>query len=194
MMGEPCTVFSPSHFYFAYLLPFGPHSPIKTYIFFFVPFYFPFLLPVLLRLSRIPPFFLVAGWRLSHPTQLSPKRPAAVHPRCALPAEGVQHSHPLPGGDAGLRPRKRGQEERRGERQVGRFKSGERERERRPWRILEKLQNIDLITPLPLSLSVSQVFGTLDEMISHHKHNQLLLIDSKSQAKHTAYLTHPARP
>lgn len=54
--------------------------------------------------------------------------------------------------------------------------------------------DIDLITPLPLSLSVSQVFGTLDEMISHHKHNQLLLIDSKSQAKHTAYLTHPARP
>lgn len=39
-----------------------------------------------------------------------------------------------------------------------------------------------------------EIFGTLDEMISHHKNNQLLLIDSKSQAKHTAYLTHPARP
>lgn len=39
-----------------------------------------------------------------------------------------------------------------------------------------------------------EVFVTLEEMISHHKHNQLLLIDSKSQAKHTAYLTYPARP
>lgn len=39
-----------------------------------------------------------------------------------------------------------------------------------------------------------EVFSTLDEMISHHKNNQLLLIDSKSQAKHTTYLTHPARP
>ncbi|XP_076586652.1 B-cell linker protein [Chaetodon auriga] len=38
-----------------------------------------------------------------------------------------------------------------------------------------------------------EIFSTLDEMISHHKNNQLLLIDSKSQAKHTAYLTHPAR-
>ncbi|XP_049906762.1 B-cell linker protein isoform X1 [Epinephelus moara] len=39
-----------------------------------------------------------------------------------------------------------------------------------------------------------EIFGTLNGMISHHKNNQLLLIDSKSQAKHTAYLTHPARP
>ncbi|CAJ1069275.1 B-cell linker protein-like [Xyrichtys novacula] len=39
-----------------------------------------------------------------------------------------------------------------------------------------------------------EIFVTLEEMISHHKNNQLLLIDSKSQAKHTAYLTHPARP
>nr|XP_046243930.1 B-cell linker protein [Scatophagus argus] len=39
-----------------------------------------------------------------------------------------------------------------------------------------------------------EIFDTLDEMISHHKNNQLLLIDSKSQAKHTTYLTHPARP
>ncbi|XP_059193489.1 B-cell linker protein isoform X2 [Centropristis striata] len=39
-----------------------------------------------------------------------------------------------------------------------------------------------------------EIFSTLDEMISHHMNNQLLLIDSKSQAKHTAYLTHPARP
>ncbi|XP_070689734.1 SH2 domain-containing protein 6 isoform X2 [Pempheris klunzingeri] len=39
-----------------------------------------------------------------------------------------------------------------------------------------------------------EIFITLDEMISHHMNNQLLLIDSKSQAKHTAYLTHAARP
>ncbi|KAK9523030.1 hypothetical protein VZT92_019461 [Zoarces viviparus] len=39
-----------------------------------------------------------------------------------------------------------------------------------------------------------EIFGTLDEMISHHNNNQLLLIDSKSQAKHTTYLTYPARP
>ncbi|XP_029998483.1 SH2 domain-containing protein 6 isoform X2 [Sphaeramia orbicularis] len=39
-----------------------------------------------------------------------------------------------------------------------------------------------------------EIFCSLDEIISHHKDNQLLLIDSKSQAKHTAYLTHPARP
>ncbi|XP_032371040.1 B-cell linker protein isoform X2 [Etheostoma spectabile] len=39
-----------------------------------------------------------------------------------------------------------------------------------------------------------EIFGALDEMISHHKNNQLLLIDSKSQAKHTTYLTHPVRP
>ncbi|KAM6944587.1 uncharacterized protein PEZ65_002383 [Lycodopsis pacificus] len=39
-----------------------------------------------------------------------------------------------------------------------------------------------------------EIFGTLGEMISHHNNNQLLLIDSKSQAKHTTYLTYPARP
>lgn len=39
-----------------------------------------------------------------------------------------------------------------------------------------------------------EIFSTLDEMISHHKNNQLLLIDSKSQAKHTTSLTYPARP
>ncbi|XP_056276025.1 B-cell linker protein isoform X2 [Pseudoliparis swirei] len=39
-----------------------------------------------------------------------------------------------------------------------------------------------------------EVFGTLDEMISHHNNNQLLLIDSQSQAKRTTYLTYPARP
>ncbi|XP_034396820.1 B-cell linker protein [Cyclopterus lumpus] len=39
-----------------------------------------------------------------------------------------------------------------------------------------------------------EVFSTLDEMISHHNNNQLLLIDSTSQAKRTTYLTYPARP
>ncbi|XP_071339622.1 B-cell linker protein [Trachinotus anak] len=39
-----------------------------------------------------------------------------------------------------------------------------------------------------------EIFTSLDEMISHYRNNQLLLIDSKSQAKHTAYLTQPARP
>ncbi|KAM8885185.1 SH2 domain-containing protein 6 [Spinachia spinachia] len=39
-----------------------------------------------------------------------------------------------------------------------------------------------------------EIFSTLDEMISHHKNNQLLLIDSKRQAKHSTYLMYPARP
>ncbi|XP_026877974.1 B-cell linker protein isoform X2 [Electrophorus electricus] len=39
-----------------------------------------------------------------------------------------------------------------------------------------------------------ELFASLQEMISHHKDNPLLLIDSKSQAKHTAYLTHPVHP
>ncbi|XP_026200033.1 B-cell linker protein [Anabas testudineus] len=39
-----------------------------------------------------------------------------------------------------------------------------------------------------------EIFHSLDEMIFHHKNNQLVLIDSKSQAKHMANLTHPARP
>ncbi|XP_029961649.1 B-cell linker protein isoform X2 [Salarias fasciatus] len=39
-----------------------------------------------------------------------------------------------------------------------------------------------------------EIFPSLDEMVSHHEINQLLLIDSKSQAKHTAHLIHPVRP
>ncbi|XP_054467370.1 B-cell linker protein [Anoplopoma fimbria] len=39
-----------------------------------------------------------------------------------------------------------------------------------------------------------EIFGALDEMISHYNNNQLLLIDSMSQAKRTTYLTYPARP
>lgn len=53
----------------------------------------------------------VEGRCLPHPTQLGPEHPPAVHPRCALPTEGVQHSHPIPGGDTRLRLRKGGQEE-----------------------------------------------------------------------------------
>ncbi|XP_029017609.1 B-cell linker protein [Betta splendens] len=39
-----------------------------------------------------------------------------------------------------------------------------------------------------------EIFPSLDEMILYHSNNQLLLIDSKSQAKHSAYLTHAVRP
>lgn len=83
--------------------------------FLFVAFFF---WSVLLKFFWIPPLFLIAGWCLSHPTQLRPEHLAAVHTRCALPAEGVQYSHPLLGGDTGLCPRERGQEEWRGERKV----------------------------------------------------------------------------
>ncbi|XP_062307126.1 SH2 domain-containing protein 6 [Osmerus eperlanus] len=38
-----------------------------------------------------------------------------------------------------------------------------------------------------------EFFSSLQDIISYHKNNQLLLIDSKSQAKHTTYLTHSAR-
>ncbi|KAJ8005739.1 hypothetical protein DPEC_G00121030 [Dallia pectoralis] len=39
-----------------------------------------------------------------------------------------------------------------------------------------------------------EFFSSLPEIISHHMNNQLLLIDSKSRAKHNTYLTYPARP
>uniref|UniRef100_A0A8C6SLY4 Si:dkeyp-117b11.1 n=1 Tax=Neogobius melanostomus TaxID=47308 RepID=A0A8C6SLY4_9GOBI len=39
-----------------------------------------------------------------------------------------------------------------------------------------------------------EVFSTLDDMVSHHRNNKLLLIDSMSQAKHTTYLTNAAHP
>ncbi|KAG5281385.1 hypothetical protein AALO_G00071530 [Alosa alosa] len=38
-----------------------------------------------------------------------------------------------------------------------------------------------------------EVFSGLQEIISHHKNNPLLLIDRQSQAKHTTYLTQAAR-
>lgn len=59
---------------------------------------------------------------------------------------------------------------------------------------LRKNSRLFICSPHSISFSLPQMFTTLDEMISHHRNNQLLLIDSKSQAKHTAYLTHPARP
>ncbi|XP_062854793.1 B-cell linker protein [Trichomycterus rosablanca] len=39
-----------------------------------------------------------------------------------------------------------------------------------------------------------ELFSSLQEMISHHRNNPLLLIDSKHQAKHTTYLIHPVQP
>ncbi|XP_035291884.1 basic salivary proline-rich protein 3 isoform X1 [Anguilla anguilla] len=39
-----------------------------------------------------------------------------------------------------------------------------------------------------------EFFSNLQEIISHHRNKPIQLIDSKSQAKHTTYLTHPARP
>lgn len=55
--------------------------------------------------------FSVEGWCFPHPTQLGTEFPPAIHPCCALPAEGIQHPHPIPGGDTRLRSRKGGQEE-----------------------------------------------------------------------------------
>lgn len=37
-----------------------------------------------------------------------------------------------------------------------------------------------------------EVFSTLEDIVSHHRNNKLLLIDSKSQAKNTTYLTNAA--
>ncbi|XP_067270640.1 B-cell linker protein [Pseudorasbora parva] len=39
-----------------------------------------------------------------------------------------------------------------------------------------------------------ELFGSLQEMISHHMKNPLLLIDRKSQAKHSTLLSHAVRP
>lgn len=74
------------------------------------------LLLIFTLIRPITSILFTAGWRLPHPTQLEPEPTAAVHSGRALPAEGLQHSHPLPGGDAGLRPRKRGQKDWRGKR------------------------------------------------------------------------------
>lgn len=74
------------------------------------------LLLIFTLIRPITSILFTAGWRLPHPTQLEPEPQAAVHSGRALPAEGLQHSHPLPGGDAGLRPRKRGQKDWRGKR------------------------------------------------------------------------------
>ncbi|XP_050974040.1 B-cell linker protein [Labeo rohita] len=39
-----------------------------------------------------------------------------------------------------------------------------------------------------------ELFSSLQEMISHHMKNPILLIDRKSQAKHSTHLSHPVRP
>ncbi|XP_056320149.1 B-cell linker protein isoform X2 [Danio aesculapii] len=39
-----------------------------------------------------------------------------------------------------------------------------------------------------------ELFSSLQEMISHHMKNPILLIDRKSQAKHSTHLLHPIRP
>lgn len=39
-----------------------------------------------------------------------------------------------------------------------------------------------------------ELFSSLQEMISHHMKNPLLLIDRKSQAKHSTLLSHPVKP
>ncbi|XP_056629418.1 B-cell linker protein [Triplophysa dalaica] len=39
-----------------------------------------------------------------------------------------------------------------------------------------------------------ELFSSLQEMISHHMQNPILLIDRKTQSKHTTYLSHPVRP
>ncbi|XP_061117064.1 B-cell linker protein isoform X2 [Conger conger] len=39
-----------------------------------------------------------------------------------------------------------------------------------------------------------EVFSSLQEIISHHMNKTILLIDSKSQAKHSTHLTHPVHP
>lgn len=55
------------------------------------------------------------GWCLPHSLQLWQTPSTAVHPRCSLPAEGLQHSHPFYRRITGIRTWKGGQEEWRGE-------------------------------------------------------------------------------
>nr|XP_057928009.1 B-cell linker protein isoform X2 [Doryrhamphus excisus] len=60
-----------------------------------------------------------------------------------------------------------------------------------PIRFLEDMQGFALGKEGKKS---EEVFNSLAEMVMHHKTCQLYLIDSKSQAKHTVYLTQPAHP
>lgn len=55
-------------------------------------------------------------------------------------------------------------------------------------------ESIEPLSPLFVCILLLQLFDSLQEMIAHHKYNHLLLIDSKSQAKHATYLTHPVQP
>ncbi|KAM9823461.1 SH2 domain-containing protein 6 isoform 2-T2 [Syngnathus typhle] len=59
-----------------------------------------------------------------------------------------------------------------------------------PVRFLEEMQGFALGKEGKKS---EQVFTSLEEIVTHHKKNQLYLIDSKSQAKHPVYLSHAAR-
>ncbi|XP_077378150.1 SH2 domain-containing protein 6 [Festucalex cinctus] len=59
-----------------------------------------------------------------------------------------------------------------------------------PIRFLEEIQGFALGKEGKKS---EEVFTSLDEIVMHHKKNQLYLIDSKSQAKHAVYLSHFAR-
>ncbi|KPP72813.1 B-cell linker protein-like [Scleropages formosus] len=60
-----------------------------------------------------------------------------------------------------------------------------------PVRFLEETQSYALGKE---GKKTEEIFGSLQEIISHHMKNPILLIDSKSQAKQTTYLTHPAHP
>ncbi|XP_077416378.1 SH2 domain-containing protein 6 [Vanacampus margaritifer] len=59
-----------------------------------------------------------------------------------------------------------------------------------PVRFLEEMQGFALGKE---GKKREEVFTSLDEIVMHHKKNQLYLIDSKSQAKHAVYLSHVAR-
>ncbi|XP_061623549.1 B-cell linker protein isoform X1 [Phyllopteryx taeniolatus] len=59
-----------------------------------------------------------------------------------------------------------------------------------PVRFLDEMQGFALGKEGKKS---EEVFTSLDEMVTHHKKNQLYLIDSKSQAKHAVHLSNPAR-
>ncbi|XP_051923212.1 B-cell linker protein isoform X2 [Hippocampus zosterae] len=59
-----------------------------------------------------------------------------------------------------------------------------------PVRFLEEMQGFALGKEGKKS---EEVFTSLEEIVMHHKKNQLYLIDSKSQARHAVYLSHTSR-
>ncbi|KAM9810553.1 SH2 domain-containing protein 6 [Neosynchiropus ocellatus] len=60
-----------------------------------------------------------------------------------------------------------------------------------PIRLLEETQSYVLGKE---GKKIEEKFSNLQELIFHHQKNHLHLIDSKSQAKHTTFLTQPTRP